>query len=282
MKLVRHGQPGAEKPGILDRDGQIRDLSSVVPDIAGASLGRATMARLRGVKVETLPVVAAGVRLGACVGHVRNFVAVGLNYADHAAETGAAIPPEPILFNKAPSCIVGPNDDVQIPRGSTKLDWEVELAVVIGDTCSYVEEKDALSYVAGLCVCNDVSERAFQIERGGTWTKGKGCPTFGPLGPWLVTLDEIPDIQNLDMWLDVNGAHMQRGSTRTMIFGVAHLVHYISQFMILEPGDVITTGTPPGVGMGMRPPQYLKAGDRISLGIAGLGDQHQTVVPAPK
>lgn len=280
MKLVRYGQPGAEKPGIVDRDGRIRDLSSLVPDLNGANLGRATIAKLRQAQLDKLPLAPEGARLGACVGNVRNFVAVGLNYADHAAETGADIPPEPILFNKAPSCIVGPNDNVQVPRGSTKLDWEVELAVVIGDTCSYVDEKDALGYVAGLCICNDVSERNFQIERGGTWTKGKGCPTFGPLGPWLVTLDEIADIQNLDMWLDVNGARMQKGSTKTMIFGVAHLVHYISQFMILEPGDVITTGTPPGVGMGMKPPTYLKAGDKISLGIANLGVQHQTVVAA--
>jgi len=280
VKLVRYGQPGAEKPGIVDGNGRIRDLSSLVPDLSGANLSRATLAKLKQAQVDKLPLAPEGARLGPCVGHTRNFVAVGLNYADHAAETGADIPPEPILFNKAPSCIVGPNDDVQVPRGSTKLDWEVELAVVIGDTCSYVDEKDALSYVAGLCVCNDVSERNFQIERGGTWTKGKGCPTFGPLGPWLVTLDEISDIQNLDMWLDVNGARMQTGSTKTMIFGVAHLVHYISQFMILEPGDVITTGTPPGVGMGMKPPKYLKAGDTISLGIANLGAQHQTVMGA--
>ncbi len=280
MKLVRYGQPGAEKPGIVDHDGRIRDLSSLVPDLNGANLSRTTLAKLKQAQLDKLPLAPEGARLGPCVGSTRNFVAVGLNYADHAAETGADIPPEPILFNKAPSCIVGPNDNVQVPRGSTKLDWEVELAVVIGDTCSYVDEKDALNYVAGLCICNDVSERAFQIERGGTWTKGKGCPTFGPLGPWLVTLDDIADIQNLDMWLDVNGTRMQTGSTKTMIFGVAHVVHYISQFMILEPGDVITTGTPPGVGMGMKPPKYLKAGDRISLGIANLGAQHQTVVGA--
>ncbi len=280
MKLVRYGQPGAEKPGIVDGHGRIRDLSSLVPDFSGANLSRTTLAKLKQAQLDKLPLAPEGARLGPCVGSTRNFVAVGLNYADHAAETGADIPPEPILFNKAPSCIVGPNDNVQVPRGSTKLDWEVELAVVIGDTCSYIDEKDALNYVAGLCICNDVSERAFQIERGGTWTKGKGCPTFGPLGPWLVTLDEISDIQNLDMWLDVNGARMQTGSTKTMIFGVAHVVHYISQFMILEPGDVITTGTPPGVGMGMKPPKYLKAGDKISLGIAGLGEQRQTVVAA--
>jgi 2,4-diketo-3-deoxy-L-fuconate hydrolase len=278
VKFVRHGNSGAEKPGVLDRDGKIRDLSSAVPDLNGASLGRESLAKLKQLDIEKLPLVAENVRLGSCVGNVRNFVAVGLNYADHAAETGAAIPPEPIIFNKAPSCIVGPNDNVKIPRGSTKLDWEVELAVVIGDTCLYVDEKDALDYVAGVCVCNDVSERNFQSERGGTWSKGKGCPTFGPLGPWLVTLDEVPDLQNLDMWLDVNDKRMQTGSTRTMIFGVAFLVSYISQFMILEPGDVITTGTPPGVGLGMKPPKFLKAGDRIALGIGNLGVQRQTVV----
>jgi 2,4-diketo-3-deoxy-L-fuconate hydrolase len=271
VKFVRYGNSGAEKPGVLDREGKIRDLSSVISDLNGANLGRESLAKLKGLDVEKLPLVAEGVRLGSCVGNVRNFVAVGLNYADHAAETGAAIPPEPIIFNKAPSCIVGAYDDVKIPRGSTKLDWEVELAVVIGDSCLYVDEKDALDYVAGVCVCNDVSERNFQSERGGTWT-------FGPLGPWLVTLDEISNLQNLDMWLDVNGKRMQTGSTRTMIFGVAHLVSYISQFMILEPGDVITTGTPPGVGLGMKPPKYLKAGDRIVLGIGNLGVQRQTVV----
>ncbi len=277
MKLVRYGEPGSEKPGIVDNDGRIRDLSSVLPDFTGATLGKASLARIRLTDMSKLPLVPEGVRLGSCVGNVRNFVAVGLNYRDHAAETGAAIPTEPILFNKAPSCIVGPNDIVRVPRGSTKLDWEVELAVVIGETCSYVDEVEALDHVAGACVCNDVSERNFQIERGGTWTKGKGCPTFGPLGPWLVTLDEIPSLQNLGMWLNVNGVRMQTGSTSTMIFGVAHLVHYISQFMILEPGDVITTGTPPGVGMGMKPPTYLKSGDRIELGIDALGAQSQVV-----
>ena len=278
MKFVRYGKSGSEKPGVLDRDGNIRDMSSVLADLNGATLNKANIAKLKELNIEKLPLVGADTRLGSCVGNVRNFVAVGLNYMDHAAETGADIPPEPVIFNKAPSCIVGPNDDVKIPRGSTKLDWEVELAVVIGDTCSYVDEKNALDYVAGGCVCNDVSERNFQSERGGTWTKGKGCPTFGPLGPWLVTLDEISDLQNLDMWLDVNDNRMQTGSTKTMIFGVAFLVSYISQFMILEPGDVITTGTPPGVGLGMKPPKFLKAGDRISLGIGTLGVQRQTVV----
>ncbi len=276
MKLVRFGAAGEEKPGIVGADGRVRDLSGVVPDIGGAGLGAAAMARIRAVDPATLPEAPAGARLGPCVAGVRNFVAVGLNYADHAAETGAPIPAEPILFNKAPSCIVGPNDDVTIPKGSTKTDWEVELAIVIGARASYVHANNALEFVAGYCVCNDVSEREFQLERGGTWSKGKGCPTFGPLGPWLVTPDEIPDVQNLAMHLDVNGERVQTGSTRTMIFTCAQIVSYISHFMILEPGDVITTGTPPGVGMGMKPPRYLKAGDRVRLGIEGLGEQSQT------
>jgi len=225
-----------------------------------------------------LPIVDGSPRIGACVGYVGNFVAVGLNYADHAAETGAAIPTEPILFNKAPSCIVGPYDDIMLPKGSVKTDWEVELAIVMGSRASYVDEADALDYVAGFCICHDVSERTFQIERGGQWMKGKGCPTFGPLGPWLVTADEIADLQKLDMWLDVNGERMQTGSTATMIFGVKHLVSYISQFMVLEAGDVITTGTPPGVGMGKKPQRFLKAGDVVALGIAGLGEQRSRVV----
>jgi 2-keto-4-pentenoate hydratase/2-oxohepta-3-ene-1,7-dioic acid hydratase in catechol pathway len=236
------------------------------------------LSRLMEVDPETLPMAPAGQRLGACVGNVRNFIAIGLNYADHAAETGAAIPAEPIVFNKAPSCIVGPNDDVVIPRGSQKTDWEVELAIVIGKRASYVGANESLDFVAGYCVCNDVSEREYQIERGGTWTKGKGCPTFGPLGPWLVTKDEIPDPQNLAMWLDVNGQRMQTGSTTTMIFNVAKIVSYVSHFMILEPGDVITTGTPPGVGMGFKPPRYLKAGDVVTLGIEGLGEQRQQFI----
>ncbi|MDJ1156897.1 fumarylacetoacetate hydrolase family protein [Chelatococcus sp. SYSU_G07232] len=278
MKLVRYGQPGQERPGLVDADGTIRDLSAVVPDIAGAALSKARLAEIAKMDPKTLPVVPAGTRLGPCVGNVRNFVAVGLNFADHAAETGAEIPKEPILFNKAPSCIVGPNDDVVLPRGSKKTDWEVELAVVIGERASYVPEHDALSVVAGYCICNDVSEREYQIERGGQWMKGKGCPTFGPLGPWLVTADEVADVQNLGMWLDVNGERMQTGSTKTMIFDVVKLVSYISHFMVLEPGDVITTGTPPGVGLGMKPPRFLKAGDVVSLGIDGLGVQKQTVV----
>lgn len=277
MKLVRFGAPGAEKPGLVDESGAIRDLSGVVGDISGPYLSRASLQKIAALDPKTLPVASDAGRLGPCVGNVGNFVAVGLNFADHAAETGAAIPAEPILFNKARSSIVGPNDDVIIPKGSVKTDWEVELAIVIGERASYVPTNSALDYVAGYCVCHDVSEREFQIERGGTWSKGKGCPTFGPLGPWLVTPDEIPDIQNLGMWLDVNGERMQTGSTRTMIFDCAQLVSYISHFMILEPGDVITTGTPPGVGMGMKPPKFLQPGDVVTLGIEGLGDQRQHV-----
>jgi 2-keto-4-pentenoate hydratase/2-oxohepta-3-ene-1,7-dioic acid hydratase in catechol pathway len=278
MKLVRFGDAGREKPGLVDANGQIRDISSVIPDIAGETLTSDALARLAQVDPTTLPAASAGQRLGPCVGKVGNFIAIGLNYADHAAETGAAIPAEPIVFNKAPSCIVGPNDTVILPRGSQKTDWEVELAIVIGDRASYVGANEALDFVAGYCVCNDVSEREYQLERGGTWTKGKGCPTFGPLGPWLVTKDEIPDPQNLSMWLDVNGERMQTGSTRTMIFNVAQIVSYVSHFMILEPGDVITTGTPPGVGMGMKPQRYLKSGDVMALGVEGLGEQRQQVV----
>jgi 2-keto-4-pentenoate hydratase/2-oxohepta-3-ene-1,7-dioic acid hydratase in catechol pathway len=278
MKLVRFGQAGREKPGVLDSQGRIRDLSGVVPDIDAAMLASGGLARLTEIDPESLPQAAADQRLGACVGNVRNFIAIGLNYADHAAETGAAIPAEPIIFNKAPSCIVGPYDDVVIPRGSQKTDWEVELAIVIGKRATYVGANESLDFVAGYCVCNDVSEREYQIERGGTWTKGKGCPTFGPLGPWLVTKDEVPDPQNLSMWLDVNGQRMQTGSTTTMIFNVAKIVSYVSHFMILEPGDVITTGTPPGVGMGLKPPRYLKAGDVVSLGIENLGEQRQRFV----
>ncbi len=279
MKLLRFGPKGREKPGILDKNGDIRDLSSVVPDITSATLAAGALAKIRKVKPESLPKARKGARIGACVGGVSNFIAIGLNYADHAAETGAPIPKEPIVFNKAPNCIVGPNDDVMIPKGSKKTDWEVELAIVIGRGGSYISKKDALSAIAGYAVCNDVSEREYQIERGGQWTKGKGCPTFGPLGPWLVTPDEIADVQKLDMFLDVNGKRMQTGSTKTMIFGVAHIVSYVSQFMLLSPGDVITTGTPPGVGMGMKPePRYLKGGETIHLGIAGLGEQTQKVV----
>jgi 2-keto-4-pentenoate hydratase/2-oxohepta-3-ene-1,7-dioic acid hydratase in catechol pathway len=275
MKLVRYGRPGKEKPGLIDGAGKLRDLSGVVDDIAGPTLSRKGLAKISKIKPASLPAVRGAPRLGPCVGAVGNFVAVGLNYADHAAETGAAIPKEPILFNKAPSCISGPNDDVVIPRGSVKTDWEVELAIVIGARASYVAEHEALAHVAGFCICNDVSEREFQQERGGQWMKGKGCATFGPLGPYLATPDEIADVQKLGMWLDVNGERMQTGSTATMIFDVKTLVSYISHFMILLPGDVITTGTPPGVGLGKKPPRFLKAGDVVSLGIDGLGVQTQ-------
>ncbi|GJE61552.1 fumarylacetoacetate hydrolase family protein [Methylobacterium trifolii] len=278
MKLIRHGASGDERPGLIDRNGGLRDLSGKLRDLAGPGLSPESLDRLRLLDPESLPLLPAGTRLGPCVGGTRNFVAIGLNFADHAAETGAAIPPEPIVFNKAPSCIAGPNDPVIIPKGSAKTDWEVELAVVIGRHASYVHANEALGYVAGACICNDVSEREWQMERGGTWTKGKGCPTFGPLGPWLVTLDEIPDLKNLAMSLDVNGQRMQTGSTATMIFDVAQLVAYVSHFMILEPGDVITTGTPPGVGLGMKPPRYLKSGDAMTLRIDGLGEQRQTVI----
>ena len=279
MKLVRYGKPGKEKPGLVDGAGKLRDLSEIIDDIDGETLSPRVLARLAKIKPEALPAVRGKPRLGSCVANVGNFIAVGLNYADHAAESGMAIPKEPVLFNKAPSCIVGPYDDVTIPKGSEKTDWEVELGVVIGSRASYVSEKDALAHVAGYCVVNDVSERSYQLERGGgQWAKGKGCPTFGPLGPWLVTVDEIADPQKLGMWLDVNGERMQNGSTATMIFGVATLVSHISHFMILEPGDVITTGTPPGVGSGKKPPHFLKAGDTISLGIDGLGQQAQRVV----
>lgn len=278
MKLVRFGPVGEERPGLVDADGRIRDLSGLIPDISGPVLSRAKLQELRGADLRSLPEAPAGSRLGPCVADVGNFIAVGLNYADHAAETGAPIPKEPILFNKAPSCIVGPNDQVCIPKASAKTDWEVELAIVIGERASYVHANEAMNYVAGFCVCNDVSEREYQLERGGTWSKGKGCPTFGPLGPWLVTPDEIADVQSLKMWLDVNGERMQDGSTSTMIFTVTQLVSYISHFMILEPGDVITTGTPPGVGMALKPPRYLKPGDTVRLGIEGLGEQEQTVI----
>ena len=278
MKLVRYGTPGSEEPGLIDADGNIRDLSAHITDLKGDALSPQSLAKIGTLAPASLPLVSGNPRLGSCVAQPGNFIAVGLNYADHAAESNLPVPKEPVLFNKAPSCVVGPNDDVIIPRGSQKTDWEVELAVVIGKRASYVEEKDALAYVAGYAVCNDVSERAYQIEGTGQWMKGKGCPTFGPLGPWLVTPDEVGDVQNLDMWLDVDGERMQTGSTRTMIFSVAHIVHYISQFMIMEPGDVITTGTPPGVGMGKKPPRYLRPGEIISLGIEKLGTQRQTTL----
>jgi 2-keto-4-pentenoate hydratase/2-oxohepta-3-ene-1,7-dioic acid hydratase in catechol pathway len=285
MKLCRHGPPGREKPGLVATDGSVRDLSGVLEeltgasDIAGSALTPRNLAKLKKVNPDKLPKVSSRARIGACVGGTRNFVAVGMNYADHAVETHAEVPKEPILFNKAPTCIVGPDDNVMLPRDAKKTDWEVELAVVIGSRARYLDEKDALKSVAGFCICNDVSERSFQMERAGQWVKGKSCETFGPLGPWLVTPDEVKDVQNLDMWLDVNGARMQTGSTKTMIFGVAFLISYISHFMGLEPGDVITTGTPPGVGMGKKPPRYLRPGDVVSLGVQGLGMQCQKVVP---
>jgi 2-keto-4-pentenoate hydratase/2-oxohepta-3-ene-1,7-dioic acid hydratase in catechol pathway len=277
MKLLRYGPAGQEKPGLLDAAGAIRDLSGVVPDIAGEALSPAGLARLKGIDPSTLPVVSGNPRLGPCISGVGKFICIGLNYSDHAAETGNPIPSEPIIFMKATSAITGPNDDVIIPKNSTKTDWEVELGVVIGSVARYVEEKDALDYVAGYCVVNDVSERAFQIERQGQWTKGKSADSFGPIGPWLVTADEVPDPQNLAMFLEVNGHRFQNGSTKTMIYGVRHLVSYLSHFMSLQPGDIISTGTPPGVGMGQKPQVYLKPGDKMRLGIAGLGEQNQTV-----
>ncbi len=280
MKLLRFGPKGAEKPGLLDAEGRIRDLSGVIDDVAGAALSPDGLARLAARDPASLPFAPEGSRIGPCVGRIGKFVAIGLNYADHAAEAGLPLPKEPIVFLKATSCIVGPNDDVVLPRGSVKTDWEVELGVVIGTEARYVTRESALDHVAGFCVVNDVSERAFQAERGGTWDKGKGCDTFGPIGPWLVTRDEIADPQGLKMWLSVDGVMRQNGSTATMIFPVDELVSYVSQFMSLQPGDIITTGTPPGVGMGMKPePVYLKAGQVMRLGIDGLGDQRQTVAP---
>ena len=281
MKLLRYGPKGAEKPGMLDAGGTIRDLSGVVGDIGGATLSDEGLERLRRLDAGRLPEVDPGVRLGPCVAGVGKFVCIGLNYSDHAAETGATVPSEPIVFMKATSAICGPNDPVIIPRGSEKTDWEVELAVVIGRRAKYVSEADAFAYVAGYCVANDVSERAFQTERQGQWTKGKSADHFGPTGPWLVTRDEVADPQKLGMWLKVNGETRQDGSTRTMVYGVAHLVSYLSQFMSLDPGDIISTGTPPGVGMGMKPPTYLKAGDVIELGIEGLGEQRQVCIDDP-
>lgn len=278
MKLLRYGPAGREKPGLLDADGAIRDLSGHIDDVAGDALSDATLARLSALDPSSLPKVEGAVRLGPCVGGVGKFVCIGLNYADHAAESGLQVPPEPVIFMKATSAICGPNDDVIIPRGSEKTDWEVELGVVIGTRAKYVSEAEALNHVAGYCVINDVSERAFQTERAGQWTKGKSCDTFGPTGPWLVTRDAVADPQNLKMWLSVNGVKRQDGSSATMVYGVAHLVSYLSQFMSLMPGDVISTGTPPGVGMGMKPPVYLRAGDVMELGIEGLGAQKQTCV----
>jgi len=278
MKLLRHGPVGAEKPGMLAADGSIRDLTGLVPDIAGAVLSDTGLAMLRAIDPMTLPVVPGATRLGACVAGTGKFICIGLNYADHAAESGMAVPPEPVIFMKATSAICGPNDPIVIPRNSVKTDWEVELGVIIGTRAKYVSEAEAMNYVAGYAVTNDVSEREFQIERSGQWTKGKSCDNFGQLGPWLVTRDEVADPQNLSMWLTVNGEKMQNGSTKTMVYGVAHLVSYLSQFMTLHPGDVISTGTPPGVGLGLKPPRYLKAGDVVELSIEGLGTQRQDCI----
>jgi 2-keto-4-pentenoate hydratase/2-oxohepta-3-ene-1,7-dioic acid hydratase in catechol pathway len=277
MKLLRYGALGAEKPGLMAEDGTVRDLSGLVGDIAGDVLSDAGLAKIRAADIASLPVVTPQ-RLGACVGGTGKFICIGLNYADHAAESGMAVPPEPVIFMKATSAICGPNDPIIIPRGSVKTDWEVELAVIIGTKAKYVSEAEAMAYVAGYAVSNDVSERAFQTERAGQWTKGKSCDNFGQLGPWLVTRDEVADPQALSMWLKVNGATEQDGGTQTMVYGVAHLVSYLSQFMTLHPGDVISTGTPPGVGMGKKPPRYLKAGDVVELGISGLGSQRQDVI----
>jgi len=284
MKLLRYGAPGAEKPGLLDASGRVRDLSSVVSDIEGDTLRPAGLRALHALDPETLPLVAGtpqdDLRLGACVGGIGKFVCIGLNYADHAQEAGMAIPEEPIIFNKWTSAVIGPNDDIQVPRGSVKTDWEVELGVIIGEPGSYIDEANAMDHVAGFCVINDVSERDFQLNRAGTWDKGKGCDTFGPTGPWLVTLDEIADMDNMAMWLDVDGKRMQNGSTATLIFKIPHLVSYCSQFMSLQAGDVISTGTPPGVGMGQSPQQFLHGGEVVTLGIAGLGGQKSKVLPA--
>jgi len=278
MRLLRYGPPGREKPGLADKDGNIRDLSKVIAQIDDTLLAPRNLARLARVKPETLPIVRGNPRLGVPYAGISKFVAIGLNYSDHAAESGMPIPSEPIIFMKTTTSLCGPNDDIVQPKNSTKLDWEVELGVVIGTKAQYVPESKALDYIAGYCVVNDVSERNFQLERGSQWDRGKGCETFGPVGPWLVTKDEIANVQKLDMWLDVNGQKRQRGNTKTMIFGVAHIVWYCSQFFVLEPGDIITTGTPPGVALGMKPPVWLKPGDVVTLGIQGLGEQRQKVV----
>ncbi|MDP3425311.1 MAG: ureidoglycolate lyase [Burkholderiaceae bacterium] len=284
MKLLRYGPVGQEKPGLLDAKGCVRDLSGVVPDVAGKVLLPAQLAALRALDPMSLPLVPGvpqhDLRLGPCVGQVGKFICIGLNYADHAAEAGMAVPPEPVVFNKWTSAICGPDDAVQIPRGSLKTDWEVELGVVIGQGGRYIDEADAMAHVAGYCVVNDVSEREYQLERGGTWDKGKGCDTFGPIGPWLVTADEVPDPQALSLWLEVDGQRRQNGSTATMVYGVAFLVSYLSRFMSLQPGDIISTGTPPGVGMGHKPPIYLQPGQTMRLGVQGLGVQTQAVVAA--
>lgn len=278
MKLLRYGEPGSEQPGILDQEGNIRSLVGIVKKIDEAILSKKQLEKLQALAIDTLPLVDEGARLGPCVGNVGKFICIGLNYADHAAESGMPIPQEPEVFTKATSAISGPNDNIIQPRNSDKLDWEVELAIVIGKHASYVDEADAADYIAGYCVCNDVSERTFQLEKGSQWDKGKGCDTFGPVGPWLVTADEVADPHNLAMWLEVNGRRFQDGNTKTMIFKPAFIVSYLSQFMSLQPGDIISTGTPPGVGLGQTPPVYLKPGDVVELGIEGLGTQRQTVV----
>lgn len=280
MKLVRYGEKGAEKPGLIDKSGQLRDLSAHVKDLTGEAYSPESLKKLSGLDPASLPAVSGKPRFGAPVTGISKFIAIGLNYSDHAKETGAAIPTEPIIFMKANTSLSGPNDAVEKPRGSTKLDWEVEIAAIIGTRAKYVSEADALDYVAGYCVCNDVSERNFQTERLGQWTKGKSHDTFGPVGPWLATKDEIKDVQNLSMWLDVNGQRRQTGSTKTMIFSMAKCVSYVSQFMTLLPGDIITTGTPPGVGLGMKPPVFLNVGDVVTLGIEGLGEQRQEIIGA--
>ena len=277
MKLARYGAPGAERPALVDQDGNLRDISAHVPDITGVTLDDATLDRLKALDPANLPMVEGNPRLGPCVGDIGKFLCIGLNYTDHAEETGNPIPEHPILFMKANSAISGPNDPISMPRGSTSTDWEVELGIVIGKACKYVSVEDALDYVAGYCVINDVSERHFQTKLSGQWTKGKSCDTFGPIGPWVVTKDEVGDVQNLDMWCDVNGKRMQKGNTRTMIFGAAECVSHLSQLMTLHPGDVISTGTPPGVGMGMKPPTYLKKGDEVTVYIEKLGQQTQKV-----
>jgi 2-keto-4-pentenoate hydratase/2-oxohepta-3-ene-1,7-dioic acid hydratase in catechol pathway len=281
MKLLRYGPAGHEKPGMLDAAGAIRDLSGVIGDVAGANLAAGALAKLRALDTKALPLVSGNPRLGPCVGQTGKFICIGLNYSDHAAETGSKVPPEPIIFMKATSAICGPNDDTEIPRGSEATDWEVELGVIIGSTAKYVAEADAMNHVAGYCLINDLSERDFQTKRQGQWTKGKSCDTFGPIGPWLVTADEVRDPQELAMWCEVDGKRYQNGNTRTMVYGVRHLVSYLSQFMSLQPGDVISTGTPPGVGLGIKPvPVYLKAGQRVTLGIEGLGTQEHLMVQA--
>lgn len=282
MKLLRYGEPGAERPALLDSSGELRELYSVIPDISGDALSPASLDHLREIDPETLPVVHGSRRNAPCVAGVGKFICIGLNYSDHATESGMALPSEPVVFMKATSCICGPNDDVIIPRGSTKTDWEVELGVVIGSTAKYISQDEALSHVAGYCVVNDLSERAFQLEGTGQWVKGKSADTFGPIGPWLVTADEVPDPQSLGLWLEVDGHRYQNGNTRTMLFGVAYLISYLSRFMSLHPGDIISTGTPPGVGLGQRPPVYLRPGNVMTLGIDGLGQQRQRVLAYPE